>query len=221
MTEQNVARRWWLAGRVQGVGFRPFVFRQAQRLGIKGWVRNRQGQVEIHAEGRSVALAEFGAALISHAPPLAAPRVASEVSAPLEGCECFSIAPSAANAQVDIHVPPDFFCCDDCVHELNDPDDRRYRYPFINCTQCGPRYTLIERLPYDRPNTAMAAFALCPQCRAEYEDPSDRRFHAEPIACPTCGPSLTFRMPGHADVRIRTLHSRRVSRSCAPGGSSQ
>ncbi len=103
--------------------------------------------------------------------------------------------------QPQVSVPPDFFACDDCVRELADPADRRHRYPFINCTQCGPRYTIIEALPYDRPNTSMARFPLCDACRREYEDPLDRRFHAEPVACPVCGPHLSFVEPGGTPLR--------------------
>ena len=104
----------------------------------------------------------------------------------------FTSPPSSAALQPQISVPPDFFCCPDCLAELAQPGDRRHRYAFINCTQCGPRYTLIEALPYDRPNTTMRAFPLCDACRKEYEDPLDRRFHAEPVACPVCGPHLEF-----------------------------
>jgi hydrogenase maturation protein HypF len=185
------ARRLVLAGRVQGVGFRPFVYRLAHRFGLTGWVMNATGRVEIYVEGPDDALRAFAHALIAEAPPLSQPRLLASEPAPARALARFEIAPSGAGA-ADIHVPPDFFACDDCVRELNDPKDRRHRYPFINCTQCGPRYTLIEHLPYDRPNTTMAGFALCPDCRHEYENPLDRRFHAEPVACPTCGPRLSF-----------------------------
>ena len=186
------ARRLTLAGRVQGVGFRPFVYRLAHRFGLNGWVMNASGRVEIHVEGPDDALAAFERALIAEAPPLSQPRLLASEPAPAEAHMRFEIAPSSKGA-ADIHVPPDFFACDDCLRELNDPKDRRHRYPFINCTQCGPRYTLISRLPYDRPNTTMAGFALCPDCRREYENPLDRRFHAEPVACPVCGPQLSYR----------------------------
>jgi hydrogenase maturation protein HypF len=181
-----------LGGRVQGVGFRPFVYRLSQRLGLSGWVRNRSGNVEICAQGDAAALSAFQSALIRDAPPLARPCILSCVTDEPSVRDGFEIRPSDDNDAPDAHVPPDCFLCEDCRRELNDPADRRYRYPFINCTQCGPRYTLIERLPYDRANTAMAPFDLCVDCRREYDDPLNRRFHAEPLACPVCGPRLLF-----------------------------
>lgn len=190
------ARRWLVTGRVQGVGFRPFVYRLAQRFGLTGRVQNLAGQVLIEAEGAASALDAFGAALLSDAPPLAQPEIAGAEKIACYGLDCFEIVPSAAAAEAQIHIPPDYFMCDDCRREMQTPHDRRYRYPFINCTQCGPRYTLIMRLPYDRPNTTMVKFELCPACRAEYENPLDRRFHAEPVACPACGPQLCFVAPG-------------------------
>jgi hydrogenase maturation protein HypF len=186
------ARRWLLTGRVQGVGFRPFVYRLALRHRLDGWIRNRLGEVEIHAQGDPAALAAFGHSLLHDAPPLARPELQSCTAAEPLPDRGFVIRASESLSTAAIHVPPDYFSCDDCLRELNDPRDRRYRYPFINCTQCGPRYTLITRLPYDRPNTSMAGFTLCPACRREYENPADRRFHAEPVACPDCGPQLQF-----------------------------
>jgi len=186
------ARRWLVAGRVQGVGFRPFVFRLATQFALVGRVQNLAGQVLIEAEGRSSALDGFMHALIQEAPPLAMPQILSCNTIPPFGGKHFEIAPSTSDGHADIHVPPDYFLCDDCRREMQDPRDRRYCYPFINCTQCGPRYSLINRLPYDRPNTTMAGFELCPACRAEYTNPLDRRFHAEPVACPACGPTLHF-----------------------------
>ena len=186
------AKRWTLSGRVQGVGFRPFVYRLALRFGVDGWVMNRGGEVHVLAQGTDAVLSAFGDALIADAPPLARPRIITTHAASIEAHHGFTIRRSDGAAE-HVRVPPDYFACDDCLAELGDPQNRRYRYPFINCTQCGPRYTLIARLPYDRPNTAMAGFALCPQCAAEYADPTDRRFHAEPIACPACGPRLAYR----------------------------
>jgi hydrogenase maturation protein HypF len=186
------AQRITISGRVQGVGFRPFVYRLAHQHQIKGWVRNVNGAVEIHAEGKPAQLRSFSDALLSEAPPLSAPGPLATASCASEHADAFSILDSAASTGADIHLPADGFVCADCLAELHDPANRRHRYPFINCTQCGPRYTLITALPYDRPNTAMRDFALCPDCRQEYENPLDRRFHAEPIACPVCGPHLEF-----------------------------
>jgi hydrogenase maturation protein HypF len=190
---EDATRQWVLSGRVQGVGFRPFVYRLAQRYGLRGWVKNRGGDVVVLAQGAPAALQRFGRGLLTEAPPLARPEILSDVPAIPEPAVGFQIRPSDAARPAHAQVPPDYFACDDCLAELNDPNDRRYRYPFINCTQCGPRYTLIERLPYDRANTSMARFPLCPACAAEYADPGNRRFHAEPIACATCGPRLEFR----------------------------
>lgn len=187
-----VARHWTLDGRVQGVGFRPFVYRLAHTLGVNGWVRNRLGEVEIFAEARHDLLDRFAAALITEAPPLAQPRIAIARTAEPGGLGTFEIRASAAAEKPHVHVPPDYFACADCLREVDDPQDRRFGYPFTNCTQCGPRYTLIGHLPYDRPNTSMAGFPLCSDCAREYGDPLDRRFHAEPVACPVCGPRLSF-----------------------------
>ena len=189
-----------ITGRVQGVGFRPFVSRLAHEFSLTGWVRNRSGQVEIRVEGSDKQLAAFSLALYEQAPPLAQPDhpVISIVSA--DGYSAFTIEKSAAGEKPDTHIPPDYFVCDDCLAEMQNPLQRRYRYPFINCTQCGPRYTLIDSLPYDRPNTTMAEFELCAECRAEYPQPVDRRFHAQPLACSKCGPNLTFCQPGYPEL---------------------
>ncbi|MFA5080952.1 MAG: carbamoyltransferase HypF [Hydrogenophilaceae bacterium] len=192
MTEPETACRLLLSGQVQGVGYRPFVYRLAHRMGIRGWVQNATGAVAIHAEGPQVTLAAFARDLIEQAPAIARPRLVSEAPTAFEGHAGFVILASDGGAEPDIHVPPDYFTCDDCRHELHDPADRRHGYAFINCTQCGPRYTLITALPYDRANTAMATFPLCPDCLKEYQDPLNRRFHAEPVACPVCGPHLEF-----------------------------
>jgi hydrogenase maturation protein HypF len=182
-----------LSGRVQGVGFRPFVYRLAVAHNLSGWVRNRVGLVEIVVQGGSSALQAFTRNLFHQAPPLSAPQLESCLPAAVSALTGFSIRESSAAGDSRVHVPPDLFTCDSCLAELNDPADRRYRYPFINCTQCGPRYTLIRAMPYDRPATTMSGFALCTQCRQEYTDPANRRFHAEPVACPDCGPTLEFK----------------------------
>jgi hydrogenase maturation protein HypF len=196
----TAARRWRIGGRVQGVGFRPFVYRLACRLGLRGWVRNSGGIVEIHAQGCASQLQAFASALTAAAPPAARPQLLEDCVAMMETATAFRILASAAGRDTPIHVPPDLFACNDCLTELRDPAARRHRYPFINCTQCGPRYTLIRSLPYDRPNTTMASFALCEACAAEYNDPLDRRFHAQPLACPACGPQLRWFAAGAPSV---------------------
>ena len=184
-----------VSGRVQGVGFRPFIYRLAHTHHLTGWVRNCTGQVEMHIQGEQQALYAFTRRLFQNAPPLSKPLLESCEPAPIDDLDHFTIRDSATAGSNNIHVPPDLSTCDDCLDELHNPQDRRYRYPFINCTQCGPRYTLIRSMPYDRPATTMAAFELCDDCRREYSDPLDRRFHAEPVACPACGPVLEFTAP--------------------------
>jgi hydrogenase maturation protein HypF len=188
------ARQIMLSGQVQGVGFRPFIYRLALEHQLTGWVRNCVGVVEIHVQGQAQDLHHFLNDIFEKKPPLARPQLVSDEPTAICDYTAFSILQSEHQGEAQISVPSDLFLCDDCLAELNDPSDRRYRYPFINCTQCGPRYTLIRRLPYDRPNTTMADFKLCPLCRAEYEDPNNRRFHAEPVACPACGPALSFHL---------------------------
>ena len=195
-----LARHITVEGRVQGVGFRPFVARLARQLEITGWVRNRSGRVEIHAEAPAEVLDLFVRQLSERAPPLSRVMPPAVDKALLRGITGFEILSSEIGDGTAARIPPDYFVCDDCLAEMRDPAQRRYRYPFINCTQCGPRYTLIDRLPYDRPNTAMAGFTLCPDCRAEYLDPSERRYHAQPLACPNCGPSLSFHRHGEPEV---------------------
>jgi hydrogenase maturation protein HypF len=189
-----------LSGRVQGVGFRPFVYRLALRHGLHGWVCNRLGDVEILVQGLESAIHAFRSDLLQRAPPLARPELRHEECLPPEPLEDFTIRASVDREQARIHLPPDYFACDDCLAEIRDPAQRRYRYPFTNCTQCGPRYTLITDLPYDRAHTALAGFSLCADCAAEYRDPADRRFHAEPLACPACGPGLVFERSGQAGI---------------------
>ena len=186
------ARSIIVTGRVQGVGYRPFVYVTAHELGLTGSVLNGSGKVFIHAEGPAERIGQLQHALVHAAPPLARPHLASSESAELTGASTFEILASDSTAESEIHVPPDLYTCDDCVAELTGPQERRFGYPFINCTQCGPRYTIITAMPYDRPNTSMAGFPLCDDCRAEYESPLDRRFHAQPLACPVCGPRLEF-----------------------------
>jgi hydrogenase maturation protein HypF len=186
-----------LRGVVQGVGFRPFVHREATRLGLRGWVRNDAEGVLIRASGPPASVAALVQALKTSAPPSSrAAGVESRGATPADAAfaDSFVIAPSgAAGQRVATAIPPDFSLCADCRRELHDPRDRRFRYPFINCTQCGPRYSILESLPYDRPRTTMRAFRMCPACAAEYSDPGSRRFHAQPNACPECGPQATLR----------------------------
>src|ERR671937_138628 len=177
-------------GIVQGVGFRPFIYSLARRHGLAGFVRNDADGVHIEVEGAPEALDLFGRGILDEAPPLAVVEAVSWWPLAVQGEQAFRIEESREGAWRRALVSPDVATCADCLRELFDPADRRYRYPFINCTNCGPRLTIITGAPYDRGRTTMAAFAMCPACRAEYEDPADRRFHAQPTACPACGPRL-------------------------------
>ncbi len=178
-----------ITGIVQGVGFRPFVHNLAHRFRLGGWVANDGRGVVIEAEGEPPAVAAFLAALRAEAPPLAVIDAITAEARPPEGAREFAIVASGPAEARHALISPDVATCPDCRAEIADPADRRYRYPFTNCTNCGPRYTIIEDVPYDRVRTTMAAFAMCPACRAEYGDPANRRFHAQPNACPVCGPA--------------------------------
>jgi hydrogenase maturation protein HypF len=191
MSERS-AKHLVVSGRVQGVGFRPFIYRLALTHGLVGWVKNDSGSVIIHIEGDAAEAQSFIEDLVVKGPPLAQPFLQTEKSATLEDCDGFKILSSSSSEKSQIHIPPDLFICDDCLDEMEDEQERRHNYPFINCTQCGPRYTIIEAMPYDRPNTSLKDFPLCDDCRSEYENPLDRRFHAQPLACPVCGPSLSY-----------------------------
>jgi hydrogenase maturation protein HypF len=188
-------RRLRVTGTVQGVGFRPFVYRLAADLGLSGWVGNDSRGVLLEAEGPPEALDELARRLAGEAPPLA--RVAAVEAEPLDpvGGAGFTIVLSRDAGAPAVAVPVDVATCADCERELFDPTDRRFGYPFINCTNCGPRYTIIRSIPYDRAATTMAGFVMCADCRREYEDPGDRRFHAEPTCCPACGPQLSLLAP--------------------------
>lgn len=205
--EQEAAKRERLTveGAVQGVGFRPFVYRLARELGLAGHVQNTSAGVVIEIEGASQPLETFKRALQTRKPPQA--RILSLDNTPLtaDGNPGFTIRPSHTDSDPDgdsdnhtgeettALIQPDLAVCTDCLREMNDPADRRYRYPFINCSHCGPRFSIITALPYDRPNTTMAGFERCYTCRTEYDNPEDRRHHAQPIACPNCGPQLELR----------------------------
>ncbi len=186
-----------VGGTVQGVGFRPFVVRRASALGLRGWVRNDAHGVTLRAAGPTLAVDRLQADMRQEGPPAARisavrVRAAGEIPhlppLPATGFDILESAPSATLPTVA--VTPDLALCADCRREMEDPLDRRWRYPFINCTQCGPRYSIVRALPYDRPRTTMAEFQMCPACRAEYENPADRRYHAQPNACPVCGPRI-------------------------------
>jgi hydrogenase maturation protein HypF len=184
-----------IRGTVQGVGFRPFVHRLASDLGLAGWVRNGPAGVSCEAEGPRDALETFRRRLPLEKPSRAEFASIGEAWIAPRGGAAFEILPSEQDAPAEARLPPDAAPCADCLRELRDPADRRRRHPFINCTACGPRYSILEALPWDRSRTTMAGFAPCDRCRREYEDPADRRFHAEPVACPACGPSLALRDP--------------------------
>jgi hydrogenase maturation protein HypF len=179
-------------GAVQGVGFRPFVFRLAKSLGLTGWVINNPGGVVIEVEGLIDATTEFLLRLEREKPEAAYLHGVEPTHLEQRGYEEFLILPSEDGGQRSAFVLPDLATCPECAAEIADPANRRYRYPFTNCTNCGPRYSIIESVPYDRPNTTMSGFVMCDACKAEYDNPADRRFHAQPNACPDCGPHLTL-----------------------------
>ena len=202
MTGQFGARgrqRFDVSGVVQGVGFRPFVYAAATELQLTGTVHNDVAGVVIDVEGATGHLAEFGRRLEHAHPPLAVVESVRVTELEPRGGTGFSIGASSASGGRRTFASPDVATCDDCVAEFSNPDDRRYRHPFITCTNCGPRFTIITDLPYDRASTTMVDFPMCEACRREYEDPADRRFHAQPIACHDCGPTLRLVSPGSAD----------------------
>ncbi len=179
-----------ITGIVQGVGFRPFVYGLADRLALNGWVRNTSAGVDIEVDGTQEDLETFIDSLQAQAPPLARIDSFQIDWIPANNFSTFEIVHSEGKPGDFIPISPDVSICADCLAELLDPNDRRYRYPFINCTNCGPRFTIIKDIPYDRPKTTMGQFEMCPACQAEYDDPLDRRFHAQPVACPECGPHV-------------------------------
>lgn len=187
-----IAQLITVKGVVQGVGFRPFVYRLAHEMGVKGFITNTSDGVLIHAEGEADILERFCLALRQRMPALADIKSICAEPDDYKGFADFSIASSISSDGGYTMVPPDMSVCDDCLKEMFDKSDRRYHYPFINCINCGPRYSIIKDIPYDRPNTTMASFEMCRACHDEYTQPRDRRFHAQPIACPDCGPSLSF-----------------------------
>ena len=222
MDTQTIAEaqglRLHITGVVQGVGFRPFVYGLARRLGLAGWVRNTSAGVDIEADGPAAALDAFLTALRDELPPLARIDSLSAAPRPADGYTTFDIRESRAEANAFQPISPDVAVCDDCRRELFDPADRRYRYPFINCTNCGPRFTIIRDIPYDRPLTTMAGFPLCPDCAAEYADPLDRRFHAQPVACSVCGPRLWLERPEDASEQASGEDALQATRALLRGG---
>jgi hydrogenase maturation protein HypF len=209
MTKASLRKRIEIRGVVQSVGFRPFVYRAAAGAGVHGYVLNSSTGVIIEAEGGESAVGRFLHTLQHDLPPLA--RIDDIAIADIEpaGDRDFQIRHSEANPFAFAWVPPDIATCPECLAEILDPGDRRYGYPFTNCTNCGPRYTIIRNIPYDRAETTMRRFRMCPRCQSEYEDPANRRFHAEPNACPDCGPSLWLisrgESLGHPLTRVRFL----------------
>ena len=204
-----------VSGIVQGVGFRPFVYRMAKKYLVNGWVLNAADGVFIHAEAEGKLLDQFVIELSENAPAAAQVAEIDLKEVPLEFCETFEIRLSdEAAVQKTTFVSPDLAICDDCLRELRDPEDRRYHYPFINCTNCGPRFTIIDALPYDRKSTSMKDFAMCGQCADEYEDPLDRRFHAQPDACFECGPVCSAVLPNGEQADAAASRGTAFSRGC-------
>jgi hydrogenase maturation protein HypF len=204
-------------GTVQGVGFRPFVYRLAGDLALAGWVLNDERGVLLEVEGPPAALDDFVVRLAAEAPPLASVERVATDDVPPTGRPGFAIVESERHGAPAALVSPDTATCEDCLRELFDPADRRHRYPFINCTNCGPRFTIVRDVPYDRPLTTMAGFRMCDACQAEYDDPADRRFHAQPNACPACGPRLT--LVGHdGDALAGAVGALRAGRIVAVKG---
>lgn len=192
MTQVYAARRLEVNGIVQGVGFRPFVYNLARQYELKGEVANTSSGVWIHIEGPPERIRSFEKDLAGKSPPLAHVVEITGRSATVKAYADFRIVKSRDQALMSTLISPDVSICDDCLRELFDPGNRRYRYPFINCTNCGPRYTIIDDIPYDRPKTSMRHFKMCAACQAEYDDPTDRRFHAQPNACAECGPHVSL-----------------------------
>lgn len=192
MSDQLTRSVVTISGIVQGVGFRPFVFHLAHACRIKGWVNNFSGGVHIEAEGTSEDMEGFLKRLREEAPPLSSIDTFHVESALPVGYADFTIRTSSSENAGEAYISPDLSVCEDCLHEMRDPGNRRYRYPFINCTNCGPRFTIAEGIPYDRNNTTMRSFPMCGECADEYHNPSNRRFHAQPVACGRCGPSLSL-----------------------------
>ena len=201
MAEAVAASRVQVRGIVQGVGFRPFIFQLAEEFRLSGHVANTSYGVQIHVEGGPVRIEKFIGAITAQAPPLAQITAVESRPAAPEYNTAFKIIPSRPGENRSALISPDVAICDDCLRELRDPQDRRFGYPFINCTNCGPRYTIIDDVPYDRPKTSMRHFQMCPACQAEYDSPRDRRFHAQPNACHDCGPQVYLNRSHAAPIK--------------------
>ena len=207
----RVRKHIQVSGIVQGVGFRPFVYAQALQHGLGGWVGNNSRGVFIEAEGDAESVETFLRALRTSKPRPARIDAVETTDLQASGDSEFRIVESQDAGGCETSIPPDLALCEDCRREMLDPSDRRFRYPFINCTNCGPRFTIVTGIPYDRPNTTMARFAMCEECRREYEDPIDRRYHAQPIACPACGPRIELRNPaGEVRTAADPIHEAAV-----------
>lgn len=189
-TSIKIRKRIEVKGIVQGVGFRPFIYKLAHKFGLTGFVSNDNNGVEIEVEGTPENVEEFITAISNEAPPLSQIIEINQIDTQPQNSITFEIVKSSSTLGNKTFISPDVSICDDCKSELFDKNDRRYRYPFINCTNCGPRFTIIENIPYDRKHTTMQKFEMCDECSAEYENPLDRRFHAQPNACPKCGPEV-------------------------------
>ena len=188
-------------GAVQGVGFRPFIYKLAARFALHGCVKNSPQGVFIEVEGHKDSLENFLVCIEPEKPPRASIHSLESSFLDPIGYTNFSIIASDKSGEKSAPAMPDIATCSDCLREIQDPANRRYRYPFTNCTNCGPRFTIMGSLPYDRPNTSMKHFKMCLRCLSEYEDPLDRRFHAQPNACPACGPAWTSRSSRTRRVR--------------------
>ncbi len=198
---QSAAFRILINGIVQGVGFRPFIYSLAIRYQLAGWVRNTSGGVEIEVSGPPEQLNKFISSIKEEAPPLARIESIQQEPIQVDGYKDFQIQRSHAVEGDYQPISPDVSICEDCLREMLTPTDFRYRYPFINCTNCGPRFTIIKDIPYDRSKTTMAVFDLCPKCKDEYQDPQNRRFHAQPVACPECGPAIWLEKAGQSNAK--------------------
>ncbi|MFH2218570.1 MAG: carbamoyltransferase HypF [Pseudomonadota bacterium] len=204
MAKKITAKQLKISGIVQGVGFRPFVYQLARQFGIKGTVANTSSGVTVHIEGPNESVDRFCADLTRKPPPIARITEVLIQDESVRGFEEFSIVASKAESHRATLISPDVSVCEDCLREIFDPGDRRHGYPFTNCTNCGPRYTIIDDIPYDRPNTSMKHFTMCDHCRAEYDDPGNRRFHAQPNACPVCGPHVTLHETSGKKIEVQS-----------------